>query len=97
MTKKIKFQLADRTGEPLNNQVYECEVDTEVMLGRAIPLRPTAKSIIRIADVMVMRPCRVIKGSPGHPDLLEYVQPEGNGWSDAPFFEPIRIIEESES
>lgn len=94
MDKKIKFQLTDRHGEPLNKKVYECEIDTEVQSGRAIPLRPTQKSIIRIADVIVMRPCRICKGSPGHPDILEYVQPEGTGWSDVPFFEPIKIIEE---
>ena len=91
MTQKIKFQLTDRHGEPLNDTVYECEVDTEVQLGRAIPLRPTKKSVIRIADI-VMRPCRVIKGTPGHPDLLEYVEPNGEGWSDVPFFEPIKIV-----
>jgi hypothetical protein len=93
MEKKIKFQLADRTGEPLNETVYECEVDIEVQLGRAIPLRPTQDSVIRIANVIVMRPRRIIKGSPGHPDLLEYVEPKGEGWSDVPFFEPIKIIE----
>jgi hypothetical protein len=57
----------------LAGKVYECEVDTEVTSGRAIPLRPTKKSIIRIADV-VMRPCRICKCRPGSPDLLEYVQ-----------------------
>ena len=93
MTQKIKFQLTDRHGEPLNDTVYECEVDTEVQLGRAIPLRPTKKSVIRIADI-VMRPCRICKGSPDRPDLLEYVQPKGEGWSDEPFFEPVKIIEE---
>ncbi len=94
MGTKIIFQLADRHGEQLNDKVYECEVDTEVTFGRAIPLRPTKKSIIRIADI-VMRPSRVIKGTPGHPDLLEYVEPNGEGWSDEPFFEPIKIIEQN--
>ncbi len=93
MTQKIKFQLTDRHGEPLNDTVYECEVDTEVQLGRAIPLRPTKKSIIRIAD-NIMRPCRILKIKDGT-FLLEYVQPEGEGWSDEPFFEPIKIIEQN--
>ncbi len=91
MTPKIRFQLADRTGEPLNDTVYECEIDTEMMLGRAIPLRPTKKSIIRIADI-VMRPCRICKCGAGKPGLLEYVGPKGEGWLDEPFFEPIKII-----
>ena len=91
MTQKIKFRLTDRHGEPLNDTVYECEVDTEVQLGRAIPLRPTKKSVIRIADI-VMRPCRILKIE-GGAYLLEYVQPKGEGWSDEPFFEPVKIVE----
>ncbi len=95
MQKKIRFQLADRNSEPLNDTVYECEVDTEVMFGCAIPLRQTKKSIIRIADI-VMLLCRIYKCGADRPDLLEYVGPKGEGWSDEPFFEPIKIIEDSE-